>query len=45
MRALEGPGGHALAIGFLLLVPLLFFWGMVVENQEPLALVGSDEIV
>ncbi|MCK4412875.1 MAG: hypothetical protein KAY32_04970 [Candidatus Eisenbacteria sp.] len=37
MRALEGRWGHALAVGILLIVPLVFFWEMIVENQEPLA--------
>ena len=37
MRALEGTWGHVLAIAILVIVPLLFFWEMVAENQEPLA--------
>lgn len=37
MRVFEGKRGHIIAIAVLILLPLLFFWEMVIEGQEPLA--------
>jgi hypothetical protein len=33
----EGRKAHAVALAVLLLIPLVFFWEMVVENREPAA--------
>ena len=37
MNLLEGKRGHGIAAAILVLVPLFFFWQMIVEGQEPLA--------
>jgi hypothetical protein len=37
MNALSGKWGHAIAVAILLIVPLVFFWEMIVGGQEPLA--------
>ena len=37
MQLMEGRRGHLIAGIILVLVPLIFFWEMVVQGQEPLA--------
>ncbi len=37
MHLMAGRYGHGIAIAVLLLIPLVFFWEMIVEGQEPLA--------
>ncbi len=37
MRLLEGKRGHGIAVAFMVLIPLIFFWQMIVAGQEPMA--------
>ncbi len=37
MRGFAGRRGHILAVAILLLLPLVFFWEMAVQGEEPVA--------
>jgi hypothetical protein len=37
MNLFEGKRGHGIAMAILFLIPLIFFWQMIVGGQEPLA--------